>query len=123
MRGLVIDAGVRDVAELTDDGVSRLVAAISAQGTVKETPGNVQTPIVCAGVLSSRRRDRRRRRRRGGRGARASEPTYSRPRARAPRTKQAKRERAGERRVGLDIYDMRERLRESGLTYIDGDER
>ncbi|MFC4948188.1 4-carboxy-4-hydroxy-2-oxoadipate aldolase/oxaloacetate decarboxylase [Pseudonocardia sp. GCM10023141] len=117
--GLVIDAGVRDIAELTAMGFPVWSAAVSARGTVKQTVGNVQTPIVCGGVLI----------RPGDVVIADDDGVVVVDRHEAPevlassRAREAKeaatRDRLAAGELGLDIYGMRDALAAKGLRYVD----
>jgi 4-hydroxy-4-methyl-2-oxoglutarate aldolase len=121
VRGVVIDAGCRDVAELTRMGFPVWARCVCATGTVKETLGSVNTPVVCAdqyvepgdvvvadddGVVVVRRDEA------------AAVLKASRVREEKEAVTRARYQR-GE--LSLDVHGMRERLARKGLTYVDQD--
>jgi 4-hydroxy-4-methyl-2-oxoglutarate aldolase len=120
IRGLVIDAGVRDVADLTAMDFPVWSKAISAQGTVKATPGSVNIEVVCAGAII-----------RPGdvivgdldgvvvikRELAAAVAQLGQKRLEKEASSRAKLK-AGE--LGVDFYGLRAKLKELGVEYLEG---
>jgi 4-hydroxy-4-methyl-2-oxoglutarate aldolase len=117
VRGLVIDAGVRDVATLKDMKFPVWSKAIWAQGTVKASLGSVNVPLLCAGqriepgdvivadddgVVTVRREE-------AAVVAQAAKKRVD--------SEEVKRKRLAAGELGLDLYEMREKLKALGLEY------
>jgi 4-hydroxy-4-methyl-2-oxoglutarate aldolase len=120
--GLIIDAGVRDTAELTAMNFPVWSKAVSSQGTVKNVPGDVNIPVVCAGTLVNpgdviiADAD----------GVVVVAREHAAEVAKASQQRIAKEEKTRERlrkgELGLDFYGLRAKLAELGVEFAEGAE-